>query len=178
MKKFWLAALAVAAALAISPAAKADGFTFIGSTATGFTGYFLFTGTGSTPGYLTISTNLGLISPSNPASTYYTPGTYNLLSASGSDATILQLIFSNGTVRYEILDIFGSWQIEELVGLTGTNVVPGSDETFTATAGTPEPSSLLLLGTGLLLLSGSLLWKARTRRSGLRTIASSTPLGA
>jgi hypothetical protein len=177
MKKFWLAALAVATALAISPAAKADGFTFIGVPDSGLTGWFDFGGTGALPGVLSIVTNAGTIG-GFPASTYYTPGNYNLVSVSGSDATILSLIFSNGTVRYEILDVLGNWQIEELVGLTGSQVVGASDQTFTATAGTPEPSSLWLLGTGLLLLSGGLLWKARTRRSGMSGIGSSTPLGA
>jgi hypothetical protein len=166
MKKFSVALLALATAIAISPAAKADTFD-VTVTGGGVTAAFDLTGTSAGGGVFTLTSGSvdvsGAVAPAenglfsfvagtgtSPSSqftydSWFDPSTTYVDSANG-------LLFINGSESefnwfyndgsYGPAGSWGLW--EEVSG------VPGYAMEITAT---PEPSSLLFLGTGLLVLA-------------------------
>jgi PEP-CTERM motif len=189
MKKFSLALLAIAAALAITPAALADSFNFTFSAGTvtatgtltgseiGNTGEWFITGgtiditsggivqgAGSLYGVLPSSpgnvpiTNVGFGGTNMTYDNLLTPGANPQLDGNGLifevDGTGIS-IWGNGSNDYALWE--GNWAY-----------IVRNGASFDATpAPTPEPSSLLLLGTGLLGLAFVAFRKAKS--SGLVT---------
>lgn len=174
MKKLSLFVFAFATALAISPAANADSFNFSVS-GSGFTGSGILTGTsiGSsmtaiTSGTFTINGVSGSIvgNPNMPGVAIYNAGAgYNydyddiVFSAGGKqslDVDGLLFLLSNGGA-VNIWELGGTYYWNEWLGnawLFNPAIGEGGEPINGSISPTPEPSSLLLLGTGLLLLAG------------------------
>jgi hypothetical protein len=179
MKKLWIMTLAVATALAIAPAAKADTYYFnfygLGVSGSGSLtgnglgggewnitgGTFIINGVSAgvvnnpTPGAASVSGDGGiyydniLIPAGSPAVTGN-----GLLFIIGSGATAEEFnIWSQGGVTYFDEYYEGAWLDN------GENGVP----IVLNISSTPEPSTWLLLGTGILALAAGLFLKPRAR---------------
>jgi hypothetical protein len=190
MKKFWLVGFAVIVALALAPAANADSYKIVlsGASISG-TGYITVASDGLiTSGSFTFST-LGSASSltGNLVEDSYSTGTpayYDLLTGavtstepSAINAEYDDLLTSTTTPHFDydgILISLSNGGVLNIFSLTdGTDMwgeydngtwFPSSTTSSEATVlltSSPEPSSLLLLGTGLLVLAGFLFRKAR-----------------
>jgi hypothetical protein len=179
MNRIRFVSFAIAAALAVSPAAKAGSFDFSVS-GVGFTGSGTLTGTavGSdwtdiTGGTFIINSQAASIITNSNESGYsvYTAGAgynYNYddrVSSTGAPLDTYGLLFQlagggvinlwevNGTFYWNDWDN-GSWQSDPAVGEGGAPITA-------KVTPAPEPSTLFLLGTGFLFLAGFVFYKSR-----------------
>ena len=170
--KFAFALAALGFAIAATPAAKADTIQ-ISFTGAGGTGTMTLTGTqiggGAsviTGGSLTVTgayqDGTFLLIPGGPGvatsplgdfnyDNVVTPGADPILDVNG-------LLFGIPGVE---LNIWGNGASAFWEGLPGQNWVEQSTVTLVVTSVSPEPSSLLLLGTGLFALAAGIFWKSR-----------------
>jgi len=182
MKKFW-ALLALAAALAITPAVKADSYTlYFNFGGAGNSGGGSLTGTWLSHGVFDVTGGNFKIDGMNASVVVNpnAPGTSNLGAWAGYQFTYDDLlmgccgrsqmdvngllfafgdggylnIWEQGGVYYYNAIVNGQWVFDPTVGV-------GGEELDFDISCTPEPSSLVLLGSGLLFLAGFVFWKSR-----------------
>jgi hypothetical protein len=157
MKKFFFATIALAAAMAIMPSAKADAYNFVGVIDPTLSGSFNFNESGNSIASGTLDIVTGGLNFSAGIYTYVVgSGTYNVggpIVASYTNGTITDTLeYFDGPSGWE-------WNIENS-SLTNQPL---------AVQATPEPSSLILLGSGLFLLAGGLFAKSRSTSSAKQT---------
>jgi PEP-CTERM motif len=154
-KKFFLVAIALAAVLAIAPVAKASSFDYTFYAAGGETSSLALTtvGTGTT------ATGSGSFTVGASGFDGIKAGTYNLVDFTETALGNFSVFFTAaGGAKFELQDTAGVWTLE--------NIDIGSSSTVQLST-VPEPSSLSMLGSGLLLLAAGLFWKSRSSRSYL-----------
>ena len=154
MKKLSFALLTIAALFFAAPVAKANSYdlAFVGTAPPSadalLVGNFAITTNAAgiaTGGTITLGDSIGS----------FVAGTYNLTFGGFLSPTFGEFVFTGAGGTIDLFDVNGTWQIE----------YDGENTTNDALEITPEPSSLMLLGTGLLLLAGGLMWKSRTSKN-------------
>jgi len=149
MKKIFLVLFALALVLWVSPVAKASSFDYDYVAAGGGTGKLLFTVNGSnlaTGGSFEVQTPFAGLS----ANTSYAFDTGFQIGSS------IFLTFGPVGNQIQLTYISGVWTLYDATDPAGL--------TLNLTSA-PEPSSLLLLGSGLFLLAAGLFWKSKTFRA-------------
>jgi hypothetical protein len=172
MGKWPIASLTLATALAITPAAKADSFNFYYSAPGGVSGSGTLVGANERSGVWLITSGTGtfddgtitdpitlITNPYGPANSSLSPSGYfvydDLFFPTSGPLQLLDpdgLLFSFDGMELNLWD--GGYPFAEG---WAENTGPSGSGTF---ASTPEPGSLLLMGSGLLALAFLLLRKS------------------
>lgn len=153
MKRIITAVFALAALVAVVQPAKADSYNYaFAATPPDSTLYLTFSvvtaGNTATSGSIDIGDTVGP----------YTEGVYNLTFGGFLSPDYGEFVFTGTGGTIDLFDVDGTWQVE----------YDGVNATNDALVITPEPSSLLLMGSGLLVLAGGMFWVSKFSNSSNR----------
>jgi len=181
MKKMWIVALAMTVALAIAPFAKADTYSYDFTGSQGESGAFTVSATSVGGGVYDVTSGTLTVTgaPYSGAFTFYpnpVPGSESnspsgliiyddlLYPNAGLDSKLdtSGLLFTQGSAEFNIFGYGGNIPYGILEAASGG--YPLIDVSVSL-APIPELASLLLLGSGLLLLASGVRWKMLRART-------------